>query len=441
MHIYRERPAELSPQTYYENARYKVSKYTLIYEYMDYKIAFTTLGKCCIIYKKEEERRLRQFLVENWFLTRESLNDNDLSQCIKDAVVENNTATLLNTITNYVIITTTDCNARCYYCYEKDIKIDYLSEVTAKDIAYFIVKNYQQNQQPVHIEWFGGEPLYNENVINIICNILNENNVNFTSSIISNGILIDENKTDIYKDQWKLQSVQITLDGNRESYNKIKNYIYTDIDAFNTVINNIAALIKNNIFVTIRLNLGLDNIDELKAIIDFLHEDFEQNQYLLARYSYYVHTVFQLERTHPDKIFELKQEIDDYIINKRGGNVNLSELKNTSDSCMVNNNHSVLIHPNGKINICHRDVNKSEYIGDIYSSMDTWNKDLADSKKTYYTTNYCESCLFYPSCFILNVCEDNKSCTKYKLDYRKKKLESELSHTLKTYVLNNYNSK
>ena len=118
MHVYINRPSNITPQTYYEKARYKVSKYTLIYEYMDYKIAFTTLGKCCIIYKKDEERGLRQFLVENWFLTRESLNDNDLSQCIKDAVVENNTATLLNTITNYVIITTTDCNARCYYCYE-----------------------------------------------------------------------------------------------------------------------------------------------------------------------------------------------------------------------------------------------------------------------------------------------------------------------------------
>lgn len=424
MYIYRERPSELSSQTYYENARYKISKYTVSYEYEDYKIAFTTLGRCCVIYKKEEERELKKFFVENWFLVREQKDEFSLAQKTKTHITEINSNVLLPVITHYTIITTTDCNARCYYCYEKNIDVEYLSESTAVDIANFIVKNYKQT--PVSIEWFGGEPLYNENVIDIICNILLENNIEFSSLIVSNGILFDENKIDKYKNIWKIKNCQITLDGINDSYNKIKNYIYTDIDAFNIVLNNIDKLSRNGINMSVRLNLGLNNIDEIKAVIELIHEN-NINCY------YYVHNIFQLELTHPDEIFKLKEKIDAFIDQRRPAS--LPDYMCSLNKCMTDSNKSILINTNGKFNLCHRDIDKKEYVGDIYTSPDDWDINLANDKKKFYTCEYCTECFYYPSCNILNSCEDEQTCTPQKLQYKKKRLSYELSCILKRHVL------
>lgn len=430
MYIYRERPAELSPQVYYENARYKLSKYTLLYEYEDYKIAFTTLGNCCVIYKKEEERYLKKFFVENWFLTRESLSDFEVSQTLKTKFFERNTRELLPIITHYTIITTTDCNARCYYCYEKNIKAEYLSESTAVDVANFIVKNYKQT--PISIEWFGGEPLYNENVIDIISNILCENNIEFSSSMISNGILFDENKIDKYKNIWKLKRCQITLDGINDYYNKVKNYIYTDIDAFNIVLNNIDTLSQNGITVIVRLNLGLKNINELKSVIELIDENN-------INCEYYVINIFELEITDTDKIFELRENIDAFIDQRKP--LNFQQVKNGLNTCMVDGNKSILVNTNGKFNLCHHDIDDTEYIGDIYSSQESWDINLASEKKKNYNCEYCNNCIFHPSCFTFVICALAGTCSIRKLQYREKRLAKELSYILKDYVLNIKESK
>lgn len=424
MYIYRERPSELSPQTYYENARYKISKYTLLYEYEDYKIAFTTLGNCCVIYKKEEERDLKKFFVENWFLVRESLNDYEIGQTLKTKIFERNTCELLPIITHYTIITTTDCNARCYYCYEKNIKAEHLSENTAVDVANFIVKNYKQT--PISIEWFGGEPLYNENVIDIICDILCENNIEFSSTMISNGILFDENEIDKYKNIWKLKRCQITLDGINDSYNKIKNYIYTDIDAFNIVLNNIDTLSKNGINVSVRLNLGLKNIDELKSVIELIQENN-------INCEYYVSNIYGLEITDADKIFELRENIDAFIDQRNP--LHLQQVTHGLSTCMLDNNRSILINTNGKFNLCHRDVDKTEYVGDIYSSTESWDITLANEKKKFYNCEYCNNCIFYPTCLPFVVCTVAGSCSSRKIQYRENRFTKELSYILKQHVL------
>ena len=55
------------------------------------------------------------------------------------------------------ILTTTGCNARCYYCYEKGIKPQAMDIETAEKVVMFIKDNY--HNKPVHLSWFGGEPL------------------------------------------------------------------------------------------------------------------------------------------------------------------------------------------------------------------------------------------------------------------------------------------
>ena len=112
-------------------------------------------------------------------------------------------------INSYTILTTTDCNAHCFYCYEKGIKHINMSEKIAHDVAKFIISNSKDKK--VELGWFGGEPLYNYEVINIITDDLRKANKTFTSSMISNGYLFNDNLVKLAKELWNLKYVQITL--------------------------------------------------------------------------------------------------------------------------------------------------------------------------------------------------------------------------------------
>ena len=54
-------------------------------------------------------------LIEEWFLVPESHDDRLLSRQIRDVARMLKKKT--GAITSYIIMTTTDCNARCFYCY------------------------------------------------------------------------------------------------------------------------------------------------------------------------------------------------------------------------------------------------------------------------------------------------------------------------------------
>ena len=55
-------------------------------------------------------------LIEQWFLVPESHDDRLLSRQIRN--VAKTVAKPVTAITHYTIMTTTDCNARCFYCFE-----------------------------------------------------------------------------------------------------------------------------------------------------------------------------------------------------------------------------------------------------------------------------------------------------------------------------------
>ena len=57
------------------------------------------------------------------------------------------------------ILPTTDCNARCFYCYESGIPHESMKEALIPEIVNFIDSCIQENTKKVNIQWYGGEPL------------------------------------------------------------------------------------------------------------------------------------------------------------------------------------------------------------------------------------------------------------------------------------------
>jgi sulfatase maturation enzyme AslB (radical SAM superfamily) len=119
--------------------------------------------------------------------------------------VRRNTCKEPDYITCYTILTTTDCNARCFYCYEKGIRRLPMSRETADKTVAFIKEHC--GEKSVNISWFGGEPLFNSEVIDIIIGYLKENNIKYISTMVTNGYLFDEKLIFKAKNFWNLTNV------------------------------------------------------------------------------------------------------------------------------------------------------------------------------------------------------------------------------------------
>lgn len=104
-----------------------------------------------------------------------------------------------NDIMEITIVPTYACNMKCVYCFQKECTV-YLSKAMEENIVKFI-KNKLTSHSGLHITWFGGEPLLAINIIESISNDImmfcQENEKTYSSSIITNGSLLNAANVDI----------------------------------------------------------------------------------------------------------------------------------------------------------------------------------------------------------------------------------------------------
>jgi len=305
-------------------------------------------------------------IIENWYAVPVDYNDINL---YNQTLNTTNMFDIEQYINSYTILTTTDCNARCFYCYEKGIKHIDMTVETAHNVSKFIINNSKGRN--VHLHWFGGEPLYNKDVIDIIVDDLNDAGVVFKCTMTSNGYLFDEGTVKTAKNKWNLKRVQITLDGTKDVYNRCKNYVHDDANPFARVCRNINLLLEIGITVKIRLNIGIHNYKNLFELSDFMIEEFGANKKLLV----YVALLFDLDNK---RIHKEKQELVEHALNLEqklyDAGLSVYGLVNAGLKlayCMADNIHSTLINPKGELARC-------EHYADSY----TWGTVLAPNYKS-----------------------------------------------------------
>lgn len=336
-------------------------------------------------------------LVSNWFLVP---MDND------DIKLYDQSLKLLNLfdqeryINGYTILTTTDCNARCFYCYEKGIKHIHMTAQTAHNVADFIIQNSKSKK--VSLSWFGGEPLYNIEPINIITAELTKAGIDFNSSMTSNGYLFDENTVKTAKEFWKLNHVQITLDGTQDVYNRAKNFVYEDPNPFARVCKNIEMLLDNNIAVKIRLNMDIHNCEDLYELCEYLNKRFHNRKKLHV----YIALLFDFnnKRSKSQKEFlinralDLEAKLSDMGVLKYG----LKPTPFKATYCMADNKHYTLINPDGGLGRCEHYPN--DYLwGSISNPL--YNATAFDEWRSggNHTQN-CKTCPYYIECIAPDKC-------------------------------------
>lgn len=120
-----------------------------------------------------------------------------------------------------------DCDLRCKYCFasQGDFKGDrqLMTEETGRKALEFLVA-HSGNRKNLEVDFFGGEPLLNFDVVKALTlygeelNARHNKNIRFT--ITTNGVLLDDEKIDFINEH--MSNVVMSLDGRKEVHDAMR---------------------------------------------------------------------------------------------------------------------------------------------------------------------------------------------------------------------------
>lgn len=370
--------------------------------------------------------------VEKWFFVPQENDDLKLCKQFENTIASVNNIYSNEEITSYTILTTTDCNARCFYCYQNGCNHKTMSPQTAKETADFIIK--KSGSKPILLRWFGGEPLYNSEAINIITSILIENNINFHSTMTSNAYLFDDTLVKKAVGKWNLKSIQITLDGTESVYNRVKSYIYNNSEsAFERVTDNIEKLLISGVNVKIRLNMDKHNTEDLFKLADFLlnrykgYDNIRIYSHLLLDNS--CKATINRSVDEKNKLTEICNKLNQKFVSLQRDALHDNFSFRFRKRCMSDDDSAIMILPDGKLGKCEHFLD-SNYIGDIYNGITDF-KVLNEHKRIKNVCEKCEDCEYRIFCSGIALCPARRSsCDNFD--------KEQVEHSVKNRVLSAY---
>jgi len=308
-----------------------------------------------------------------------------------------------------VVAPTYTCNFACPYCYEDNLPNINMSEQVENNIISFI-NNFKEIKEIV-LCWHGGEPLLRYNNIKSLIHKINTNCeakiVNH--DLVTNGYLLDKEKSEFFKES-KLNSIQITIDGLKETHDK--NRIHKQgKPTFDKIIENIDVFcnIHSECIVNLRVNVHEGNSHEYAQLKKELSEKWADKK--VNVYFMYVQAHGQCQVACLENKDKLKFIIELY---KKHKLIERSFYPHqTLGGCTADSNLSFVIGPKGEMYKCWVDMGKPEYeIGNITETK--LNLELV-SEYVIGTDKFSDSKC--QNCFLLPVCDGG--CGKYRLDFKK----------------------
>lgn len=310
-----------------------------------------------------------------------------------------------------------DCNLKCRYCFASqgdfggEKKLMPL-EVGKKSLEYLVENS--GNRRNLEVDFFGGEPLMNFDVVKDLVSYGNElgqkNNKNFRFTITTNGLLLDDKKIDYINEH--MDNAVLSLDG-RKNINDDMRLTLIDSGSYDIIVPKFKKLIEKRgnktyyIRGTFTRN-SLDFSEDVKHFRDlgFVHTSMEpvvsadENPYAIR------------EEDLPKILSEYEKLAADYAELKVSGDpfsffhfiVDL-----TQGPCVIKRitgcgagTEYLSITPEGDIYPCHQFVGNETYkMGNIMEEEITLPKEMQSMFKNahVYTKEDCKDCFskFYCS--------------------------------------------
>lgn len=304
------------------------------------------------------------------------------------------------------IAPTSDCNFRCIYCYEKKaIKDQYMTRETERSIINWL-KNKTKTIESFSVTWYGGEPLLAMDTIERLSkefiDICTQNNLFFSSSIITNGYLLTNEILNKLK-ECKVTFMQVTVDGTEEYHNK-RRPLKDGKPTFKTIINNLSKLKDNLIEKTsLRVNVDTTNHAKVEDIINILKE-----KKLEDKVSPYIGLVCNSNDCYLTEKCMSNEEYSRAVMSfedKLKKETKFNELRTypvrVANSCGSDSINTYVVDSNGDLYKCWDDIgNKKTSIGNVN------NLDCIEANETFLDymlydpteDDKCKECKYLPIC-------------------------------------------
>lgn len=370
---------------------YVPSQFTLSFMYKQKRYVFNVLTKQCIEACLPQSARAGESYDD--LIAAQFLVPADKDEC----AYYNSISALMRAYNRkkgwrqYTILPTSSCNARCIYCFEAGIKpITMTADVVAQTIRY--IRDSHAGDQ-VELAWFGGEPLLGEGIIDRICAGVRDNDIEFESSMITNGSLITPAIIDKMKSSWNLNEIQVSMDGAEVDYIFRKNY-YSNHDHYRAVMNAVSLMSAAGIKVMVRCNVDEDNWNSIPRFI----EDLETNVKDKTNVRLYLSPLYDVRRSEHDlELWEKINEARDMIESAgfRPASFEGTSMRFRVFSCMADS-VGVTISPDGGLYACDQLLPESRF-GDIWHGI-TDESARNEFCRVDKTREKCRTCTFLPDC-------------------------------------------
>jgi uncharacterized protein len=180
------------------------------------------------------------------------------------------------------VLTTLQCNFACDYCFQGDHgdynkHADKMSLETSAQVAGWIDERMRElSPKTLSITFFGGEPLINLPVMYDIAErawkSTRARGVELKVGIITNGLLLTEEVVDRLL-PFGLNYVKITLDGDRDTHNKMRP-LRGGQGTFDRIVENVRK-VAGKVRIAIGGNFDAESVESFPALLDFLKaQDF-----------------------------------------------------------------------------------------------------------------------------------------------------------------------
>lgn len=345
----------------------------------------------------EDEDKDRRAMVRRWFLVPEGFDMVSVAHLIRQRNLE--ALAKPSGVNSYTIFTTTVCNASCVYCFERGYKAMTMSDQTARDVAAFILKTRRNSQ--ISIRWFGGEPLVNTKVMDLICSELQEKGVNFVSNITTNGDLLPDCSDEQIR-LWRIRSAQFTLDDVGAEYDRIKGLkgAYERLEA------SIDRLARLGVHSSIRVHYDPEKgAEPCYRVADAMMKHKNLSMYCRILYG-----------SETEKDYQAVLEFEDYLIRNGLMRAKFPAASNGSH-CMADRRQHATIAPDGALSPCEHYAYGEHIYGSIYTRRQSGAILAKWGQKEKHVMTTCRSCPLYACCEKIVMCPAEGSCESGYRDY------------------------
>ena len=308
-----------------------------------------------------------------------------------------------------------DCNLRCKYCFGDTGEYKggrcLMSAQTGKKAIDFVIKSSGQRRN-IEIDYFGGEPLMNFEVVKEITEYAKEqgklHNKNFRFTITTNGLLLDEKKKHYINEN--MSNVVLSIDGTKETNDRMR-YRVDGSGSYDTIVPKFQDMAnsRNQDNYYVRGTFTSYNVDFAKDVIHLADLGFKQTSVepVVAPYE----EDYALREEHIPKVFEEYEKLtEEYVKRYREGNgFNFFHFMIDLDQgpCAVKRlsgcgaGHEYLaVTPQGDIYPCHQFVGNEKFkMGTVYEGELDSEITSYFENSNIYTKEKCKNCFakFYCS--------------------------------------------